>query len=255
MSLILILNQSQVSQGLTTFTYTVPTGGAGVYNVKCQAEVNESLATGFGAGTGADQGLGATGGFPGASQVLQTLSNGMTGLGTAFPNVTANAAPGVNPTTMAESTPNLPSVAPGSGVSGLGFGGAENDNATGTNGHGAGAGGGTLGEFSLGGGGLGDGSVGQGFGPDLSGHNQPLADVHTPTTVAGLASALIILVKQNGSTIFTAPTLSPAQSALQFKAPVVCSDADVITVTLTSANASDKQLNGTRLTVSIGTGQ
>lgn len=37
MSNILILSQPRVDVGLTTSTYTVPTGGAGMYNVQCQA--------------------------------------------------------------------------------------------------------------------------------------------------------------------------------------------------------------------------
>src|SRR5665213_3431464 len=105
MSLILILNQSQVSQGLTTYTFTVPADG--IYNIKCQAQVNESLSTGAGAGSAVDQGDGATGGLAGASQALElTLGDGQTGLGQSFRNVPANSAPGIDPTTMAESTPN-----------------------------------------------------------------------------------------------------------------------------------------------------
>ncbi len=37
MSNILILNTPRVDVGLTTSTYTVPTGGAGLYNVRVQA--------------------------------------------------------------------------------------------------------------------------------------------------------------------------------------------------------------------------
>ena len=252
MSNILILNQPQVSQGLTTFTFTIP--ASGIYNIKCQAQVNESLATGFGAGSGADQGLGASGGTAGASSALQTTSNGQTGLGTAFPNVPANSASGVNPTTMAESTPNLPSVSAGNGAKGLGFGGTANDNATGQNGYGNGAGGGDVTNFAGGGNGTSDGGVGQGFGAVPNNYNQPSALVTTPTSVAGLSSALVILVKQNGTTVYTAPALTPTQSAVQFKYSQPFTVSDVVTVTFSSANASDALLNGTQLTVSLGQG-
>lgn len=215
MANILILNQPQVSQGLTTYTYTVPT--TGVYNVQCEARVNQSLATGFGAGSGADQGNGATGGVQGIGQ-------------------------GSN-------------LSLGNGGKGLGFGTASpSDGASGTNGYGSGAGGGELSGFAVGGSGS-AGHTGQGFGATNSGYNQPITNVTTPTTVAGAASALVILVKQNGTTVFTAPTFAPTQSAMQFKYDALFTAADVITVTLTSANASDKLLNSTQLTVSIGTGQ
>ena len=252
MSNILILNKSFVSVGLTTLTYTVPTTAN--YNIRVQAQVPESVATGFGAGSGADQGDGATGGKGGANQALQTTSNGQTGLGSSFPNVPANSAPGVDPTTPAEGTPNLPSIALGSGAQGLGFGtAAVSDDATGVNGHGNGLGGGTLGGFSEGGS-TGAGAVGQGFGVDTSGYNQPSPLVTTPTTTAGLASALVILVKNNGSTVFTAPVLTPTQSAMQFKFSTPLTAADVVTITFTSANASDNTYNGVQVTASIGQG-
>lgn len=243
----------QVFNGLGTLTFTVPS--TGTYNVQCQTTVPQSQNTGFGAGTGADQGLGATGGFPGAGQVFQTTSHGQTGLGTSFPNTAATGTASTNPTTMAETTPNLPSVATGSGVTGLGFGGSENDGATGVNGHGAGVGGGTLAEFDKGGGGTGDGDVGQAFGADTSGHPQPLAFVTTPTTVAGLASGLSITVKDNGSTVYTAPTLGQFQSALQFKRDFQFTSGHTVTVVFASSTASDEQLAGITSTLCIGDGQ
>ncbi len=120
MATYLILNQNYVQNGLGTLTYIVPTTAN--YNVRVQATVPTGISTDQGAGSGRDLGLGVTGGFPGASVATEkTLGTGQTGLGTAFPNVPANSAPGVDPTTLAESTPNLPSVALGSGVLGLGF--------------------------------------------------------------------------------------------------------------------------------------
>jgi hypothetical protein len=40
MSNTLILNQSFPESGLYTYTYTVPTSGDGIYNVKCDCTVN-----------------------------------------------------------------------------------------------------------------------------------------------------------------------------------------------------------------------
>jgi hypothetical protein len=214
MSDILTLNKPFVSQGFDTLTYTVLADG--IYNVQVQAQVTKALATGAGAGTSADAGLGALGGSQGISSNNTTL---------------------------------------GLGGKGLGFGGTPGQayNTDG-NGHGAGAGGGTLAEFSRGGGPLGDGDTGQGFGTPSSGYPQPPTDVHTPDSGAAVSSAVVMLVKKNGSTVFTAPNFTPSQSAMQFKysAPFVATD--VITVTFSSANQSDKSLNASQFTVSIGQG-
>lgn len=250
---ILILNQPQVNIGLNTLTYTV--GPTGLYSVLVSATFPSTAATGAGAGSGADQGLGATGGFPGSSAALQTLSNGQTGLGTAFPNVAANAASGVALTTPANTTPNLPSTSLGSGAQGLGFGGTENDNASGNgNGYGAGAGGGDVSGFARGGNGVGNGGVGQGFGAVPNNYNQPSANAIVPTSVAGLTSSLSVVINQNGSPIYTSTAPTPTQGALQFKFGFVGTAADTITVVFSSSNANDKTLEAVQSTTTIQQG-
>lgn len=62
MSNVLILNQNRTDVGLVTNTYTIPTGGAGLYNVKMQVTVPEAVATGSGSGSGQGLGSGAGGG-------------------------------------------------------------------------------------------------------------------------------------------------------------------------------------------------
>jgi hypothetical protein len=199
-------------------TFTVPTTGN--YNVACQvtlpSEVNSY--TGAGGGTARDLGLGATGGFGGAGSGAQL------GLG--------------------------------NGAKGLGFGGSNNDDASGfASGYGAGAGGGDAAGFARGGLGTGDGAVGQGFGPAVTGYQQPPVDIHESQTATGpVTSSLVITVKQNGTTIYTAPTPTPSQNAIQFKTDFPCTAADSITVNFTSSNANDEQLSGIQANVSIGQG-
>lgn len=251
----LTLNQNYIQNGLGTLTFDVVTTGN--YNISCQATVPAGLqnGTGAGGGTGRDKGLGAKGGFPGVSSVLQTLGNGQTGLGQAFPNVPANAAPGGNPTTLPETTPNLPLVTLGNGQTGLGFGGTNTDGASGfASGYGAGAGGGGNG-FVDGGEGLGFGGVGQGFGPH-NGYQQPPPDVHKEQTAsAGLTSGLSIVVSKNGTPFFTTAALSPTQNALQFRVGFQAAASDVITVALASSNPADATLNPPLQTnVSLGQG-
>ena len=187
----------------------------GNYNVSCEVTIPTSAATGAGAGSAADQGLGATGGSQGIGQG-SNLSLGNGGLG-------------------------------------LGFGGTANDNASGNgSGYGAGAGGGAEG-FSAGDQGLGEGGVGQGFGPS-NGYQQPPAYTNTPTSVAGISSSLVMLVKDNGSTVFTAPVVSPTQGSAQWRTSLVVTSGHTITVVFTSANANDNTLNAIKSNISIGQG-
>jgi hypothetical protein len=67
-------------------------------------------------------------------------------------------------------------------------------------------------------------------------------------------SGLSIVVQQNGTTVYTAPTVTATQSALQFKTELNCSATDVITVVMSSSTAIDKQLNTVKTTVTIGQG-
>lgn len=122
-------------------------------------------------------------------------------------------------------------------------------------GHGAGAGGGDPVGFARGGNGLGVGGVGQGFGAVANNYTQPLAFVTTPVLNPPVSSALSIVVTQNGTTKYTAPVISPTQSALQFKIPLVCNAGDVINIVFSSSNASDNTLNGIQSNVSIFAGE
>lgn len=209
----LILNQSQVFNGLGTLTFTVP--ATGVYNVAVQTTMPASAANGFAAGTGADQGLGVSGGSQGIGQ-------------------------GSN-------------LSLGNGGQGLGFGGTANDGASGVNGHGAGAGGGAEG-FTQGDQGTGHGGTGYGFGAG-NGYPQPLAYVTTPTVNgAAVTSGLSIVVNDNGSPVYTAPTLGLIQRAQQFKQEFLFTSGHTVTVVFASSTSTDEQLQGITSNVSIGTG-
>lgn len=67
-------------------------------------------------------------------------------------------------------------------------------------------------------------------------------------------SGLSVLVKDNGSTIFTAPTIGQSQSAQQFKFSFQATATHIITVVLASAAASDQPINNVKSIISIGQG-
>lgn len=67
-------------------------------------------------------------------------------------------------------------------------------------------------------------------------------------------SGLSIVVNQNGSPIYTAPTLTPTQSAIQFKVDINATAADVITLVLSSTNTNDEMLNSVKTNVAITKG-
>lgn len=73
------------------------------------------------------------------------------------------------------------------------------------------------------------------------------------------ATALSIVVNQNGSPVYTAPVITPSQSAQEFKTNLKCVATDVITVVLSSTQSLstdiDNQLNTLKTTVAIGQGQ
>jgi hypothetical protein len=81
-----------------------------------------------------------------------------------------------------------------------------------------------------------------------SGNAQP--GTPGPSVVSGLS----VVVKQNGTTVYTAPTLSRTQSAQQFKTDLVCTTNDVITVVLSSSTASDETLNGVKSQITVAQG-
>lgn len=67
-------------------------------------------------------------------------------------------------------------------------------------------------------------------------------------------SSLSIVVNQNGSPVYTAPVLTPTQSAIQFKVDLSCTAADVITLVLSSSNPNDLLLESVKTNVAIGQG-
>ena len=116
---------------------------------------------------------------------------------------------------------------------------------------GSGAGGGDALGFSAGGSPLGNGGVGQGFGPVPNNYKQPIASGSNQTSSPDVTSSLSIVVKQNGSTVYTAPAIAPTQSALQFTLDLLCAASDAIQVVFSSSNANDNLLNTIKSSVGI----
>lgn len=119
---------------------------------------------------------------------------------------------------------------------------------------GAGSGGGGEG-FTGGDLGTGHGGVGQGFGAG-NGYQQPPTYIGSNPQGPSVSSALSITVVNTTQSITyltsTAPTVS--QEFLKFKVAFLPAAGDVITITLSSANASDKALNGLISTVTVAQG-
>lgn len=67
-------------------------------------------------------------------------------------------------------------------------------------------------------------------------------------------TGLGITVKQNGSTVYTMPTPGITQSASQFYTNLLATGGDVLTINLTSANATDELLNTIQTTAQIMNG-
>ena len=119
---------------------------------------------------------------------------------------------------------------------------------------GAGAGGGGEG-FTGGDLGLGKGGVGQGFGAG-NGYQQPPAYVTTDPLNAPITSALQVTIVNTTQSItyYTSTLPSPTQSAQQFTVAFQPAAGDVITITLSSANASDAVLNGLTSIIAVSQG-
>jgi hypothetical protein len=64
-------------------------------------------------------------------------------------------------------------------------------------------------------------------------------------------SGLAIVVQQNGSTVYTAPVLSPTQLGISFQFSFIAAVNDVITVVYSSGAAIDSLLNSVKTNVSI----
>lgn len=95
---------------------------------------------------------------------------------------------------------------------------------------------------------LGNGGTGLGFGGSAT------DNAAAAITYSAVASGLSVVVKQNGTTVYTAPTITPTQGALQFTTPLLCNAADSITVVFASSTASDETLNAIQANVSIENG-
>lgn len=67
-------------------------------------------------------------------------------------------------------------------------------------------------------------------------------------------SNVAIVITQNGSPVYTAPAITPSQSALQFKFDFLATATDAMVVTLSSALAIDNALNNIKSIISIGQG-
>lgn len=68
-------------------------------------------------------------------------------------------------------------------------------------------------------------------------------------------SGISIVVNDNGSLVYTAPTLSPTQSAVQFRQVFNFTAAHVITIVLSSSAASDNLINNVKSNIIIQQGQ
>lgn len=128
---------------------------------------------------------------------------------------------------------------------------ATGDGAGSGTGLGSGAGGGDPAGFSRGGIAGTTGATGRGFGSVANLYPQPPLYGSNQTSGAALSPSLTVTVNQNGTPIYTAPTLGVAQSALQFKTSFQAAASDVITVGIGSTGnpLSVSSSNGTRLAV------
>lgn len=68
-------------------------------------------------------------------------------------------------------------------------------------------------------------------------------------------SGISIVVNDNASPVYTAPALSPTQSAIQFRQYFNWTAADAITIVLSSSNANDLAINNVKTNVIIQQGQ
>jgi hypothetical protein len=69
------------------------------------------------------------------------------------------------------------------------------------------------------------------------------------------SSSISFSVTQNGTPIYTSPSLSSAQQEFQFKLSMNCAMNDALVVSLSSSNPNDAQLNTVKSLILIGEGQ
>lgn len=67
-------------------------------------------------------------------------------------------------------------------------------------------------------------------------------------------TGLSLLIKKGASTVYTMPTISPTQIAIQLKQHFLFADADAITVVLASSDSIDNQKNTVKSTCTIAQG-
>jgi hypothetical protein len=121
-------------------------------------------------------------------------------------------------------------------------------------GPGSGAGGGDVAGFARGGDGLGDGGVGQGFGPVANVYPQPPPYPSNQTFGPQVTSGVTVVVNQNGTPVYTSPTLGVDQKAMQFRQGFQFVLNDSVTVVIGSGVATDQQLSGVSSNVFIQQG-
>jgi hypothetical protein len=68
-------------------------------------------------------------------------------------------------------------------------------------------------------------------------------------------SSLVVTVKKNGATVYTAPALTPTQTGFKFSTDLLATAADSLTVNFTSSAAVDNQLNSIKSNVAVGQGE
>jgi hypothetical protein len=119
---------------------------------------------------------------------------------------------------------------------------------------GSGSGGGDAVGFNQGGVSADTGGVGHGFGPVANVYPQPPVYGSNQTSGPAVSTGLSVVVNDNGSPIYTMPSMSPTQSAIQFKFPFTSTATHSITVVISSSTASDNALNGVQSVITIGQG-
>ena len=67
-------------------------------------------------------------------------------------------------------------------------------------------------------------------------------------------SSCVLTIQQNGSTVYTSPTITPTQIAFQMKQGFQFTAADAIVIALASAAANDLLLNTVKWTATIQQG-
>lgn len=67
-------------------------------------------------------------------------------------------------------------------------------------------------------------------------------------------TGVTVVVTQNGSTVFTAPVITPTQIAQQFNVTFMCAVNDAIAITVSSSTPVDLQLNTVKWSASFQRG-